>query len=51
MTNTINQTWNDTTVNTFYWMEANCNSYKFDNYSEAMYTSITWIEDDNEAHY
>jgi len=51
MTNTINQTWNDTTVNTFYWMEANCNSYKFDNYSEAMYTSIAWIEDDNECTY
>lgn len=51
MTNTINQTWNDTTVNTFYWMDTNCNSYKFDDYSVPMYTSISWVEDDNEAHY
>lgn len=46
-----NQNWNDVTVNVFYWMDAQIARFKFENYAEAMYTSLSWIEDDCEATY
>ena len=47
-TNTIDQTVNDYCIDTFYFMDHK--GIEGDR-SEAMYRSISWIEDDNEAHY
>ncbi len=48
MTNGINQTWNDYSIDLFYWMEANT-GVTID--TEAMYRSLSWVEDDNECSY
>ena len=47
-TNIIDQTVNDYCIDTFYFMDHK--GIEGDR-SEAMYRSISWIEDDNEAHY
>ena len=47
-TNTIDQTVNDYCIDTFYFMD---NKSIEGDRSEAMYRAISWIEDDNEAHY
>jgi hypothetical protein len=48
MTNAINQTINDYSIDTFYFMD---NKGIDGDRSEPLYRSISWIEDDNEAHY
>ncbi len=48
MTDTINQTVNDYSIDTFYFMD---NKGIEGDRSEPMYRAISWVEDDNEAHY
>lgn len=46
-----NQNTNDVTVNVFYWMDTKREVYKFDNYSPALYTALSWVADNSEAHF
>lgn len=48
MTNAINQTINDYSIDTFYFMD---NKAIEGDRSEPLYRSLSWIEDDNEANY
>jgi hypothetical protein len=48
MTNTIYQNINDYYIDTFYFID---NKAIPGDRSEPMYRAISWIEDDNEAHY
>lgn len=45
-----NQNVNDVTVNLFYWMDTKP-TFKSNTYSEAFYTVLSWIADDNEGHF
>jgi hypothetical protein len=45
---TINQNINDFHIDTFYFMDKRA---ILGNRSEPLYRAISWIEDDNEAHY
>jgi hypothetical protein len=48
MTNTIDQTVNDYSIDTFYFMD---NKGIDGDRSEPLYRALSWIEDDNEAYY
>ena len=48
---TPNQNINDVTINIFYWMETQRRRFRFEDFSQPLYLSLSWIEDDCEMTY